>query len=95
MKTFTMNEMENIFEIGRAIQYAVDFEDGCVIEDSKSVDQVNSLTNDILLIKKDWKMEEKTLKKVEKETKSFLKDVIRPVLEDNQELLGVSVEISV
>lgn len=36
MKTFTMDEMENIFEIGRAIQYVVDFEDGCVIEDSKS-----------------------------------------------------------
>lgn len=35
MKAFTMNEMENIFEIGRAIQYAVDFEDGCVIQDSK------------------------------------------------------------
>lgn len=35
MKTFTMEEMENIFEIGRAMQYTVDFTDGCVIEDSK------------------------------------------------------------
>lgn len=35
MKAFTINEMENIFEIGRAMQYAVDFEEGCAIEDSK------------------------------------------------------------
>lgn len=35
MKAFTYKEMENIFEIGRAIQYAVDFEEGCVIQDSK------------------------------------------------------------
>ena len=36
MKAFTINEMENIFEIGRAMQHAADFEDGCVIEDSKN-----------------------------------------------------------
>lgn len=35
MKAFTIEEMENIFEIGRAIQYAVDFEESCVIHDSK------------------------------------------------------------
>jgi hypothetical protein len=36
MKAFTINEMENIFEIGRAMQHVVDFEEGCVIEDSKN-----------------------------------------------------------
>jgi len=35
MKAFSINEMENIFEIGRAIQHIVDFEDGYAIEDSK------------------------------------------------------------
>ncbi len=33
--------------------------------------------------------------RAKEQVESFLKDVIRPVLEDNQELLGVSVEISV
>ena len=33
--------------------------------------------------------------RAKEQEESFLKDVIRPVLEDNQELLGVSVEISV
>jgi len=36
MKAFSINEMENIFEIGRAIQHIVDFEDGYAIEDSKN-----------------------------------------------------------
>lgn len=35
MKAFTIEEVENVFEIGRAIQHAVDYIDGCVIEDSK------------------------------------------------------------
>lgn len=36
MKAFSINEMENIFEIGRAMQHVVDFEDGYAIEDSKN-----------------------------------------------------------
>ena len=36
MKAFTINEMETIFEIGRAMQHVVDFEDGYAIEDSKN-----------------------------------------------------------
>ena len=36
MKAFTINEMENIFEIGRAIQHTVDFTDGYAITDSKN-----------------------------------------------------------
>lgn len=36
MKAFTINEMETIFEIGRAIQHTVDFTDGYAIEDSKN-----------------------------------------------------------
>ena len=34
MKAFSLNEMENIFEIGREIQYSVDYFD-CIIRDEK------------------------------------------------------------
>ena len=36
MKAFSINELENIFEIGRAMQHVVDVEDGYAIEDSKN-----------------------------------------------------------